>query len=289
MRGLLGRAQTRWRAETLAPHERPSVLEHLRGDLPSNLLLLDLTENLGRPVGVSELPPRVLGLKRAGRVEAVAALRPSIVLDSQMLPEAVPALMPHFELIHSGLMKSPWHLVTPLWDGLAASGRTALIDRPERAFALRSDAFAPVGLPPHATARAAVDSDLGVLVVSARASLREEDRPDPFDGDPVGFRRWVQGRLHRARVVEVDGRVVFVAYADVQRAEGWLIQGVYTAPDARRRGYAAAGMSALAQEAFASGAEHVQLAVVEGNEAATRLYQGLGFIAYGRLRTILFL
>ena len=72
-------------------------------------------------------------------------------------------------------------------------------------------------------------------------------------------------------------------------SDGWLIQGVYTSPDARRRGYAAAGMSALAQEAFESGADHVQLAVVEGNEPAQRLYEGLGFEAYSRLRTVLFL
>lgn len=289
MRGLLGRSEARWRAEPLAAHERPAVLEHLRRDLPGNLLLVDVTDNLGRAVGPAEVPPRVLGLLRGSRVEAVASLRPSIVLDSQMAPEAVEALVPHFETIHSGLVKSSWHLVTPLWEKLAAAGRKALIDRPECAFALRTGHFRPVPLPRGATARAARDSDLDELVVSARASLREEDRPDPFVGDPAGFRRWVHGRLHRARVIEVAGRVVFVGYADVRRSDGWLIQGVYTSPDARRRGYAAAGMSELAHEAFASGAEHVQLAVVEGNEAATRLYEGLGFEAYARLRTLLFL
>lgn len=289
MRGLLDRAELRWRAEPLAAHQRPAVMEHLRRDLPCNLLLIDLTDNLGRAPEPAEIPPRVLGLLRGSRVEAVASLRPSIVLDSQMAPEAVEALLPHFETIHSGLVKSPWHLVTPLWEKLASAGRKALIDRPECAFALRAGSFRPAPVPKGATLRAARASDLDELVVSARASLREEDRPDPFVGDPAGFRRWVQGRLHRARVVEVAGRVVFVGYADVRRTEGWLVQGVYTSPDARRHGYAAAGMSDLVQQAFASGAEHVQLAVVEGNEAATRLYEGLGFEAYARLRTLLFL
>ena len=119
-------------------------------------------------------------------------------------------------------------------------------------------------------------------------SLREEDRPDPFAGDVKTFRRWVRGRVDRARVVDCGGRVAFVAYADVQRPEGWLIQGVYTWPEFRRRGLAAAGVSDLCREAFASGTSHVQLAVVEGNAGARALYEGLGFEPFGELRTILF-
>ena len=62
------------------------------------------------------------------------------------------------------------------------------------------------------------------------------------------------------------GRVVFAGYADVQRPEGWLLQGVYTWPESRRRGYGSLGVSDLCREAFASGADHVQLSVVDGNE-----------------------
>ena len=125
-------------------------------------------------------------------------------------------------------------------------------------------------------------------MVAARASLREEGRPDPFDGDPDGFRRWVRGRLHRAHVVEIDGRIGFVGYADVQRTDGWLIQGVYAWPELRRRGLAATGMTALVRQAERAGADHVQLAVIEGNEPAIALYESLGFVPFGRLRTILF-
>ena len=41
-------------------------------------------------------------------------------------------------------------------------------------------------------------------------------------------------------------------------------------------------------EAFEAGADHVQLAVVEGNTAGVRLYEKLGFEPFARLRTILF-
>jgi predicted GNAT family acetyltransferase len=79
-----------------------------------------------------------------------------------------------------------------------------------------------------------------------------------------------------------------VAYADVRRPEGWLIQGVYTWPEVRRRGFARRGMDSVIREAFASGATHVQLAVVQGNDRASRLYEKLGFQAFSELRTILF-
>jgi len=289
VRALLSRDKPGWRADLLGPADRAAAVSHLLRDMPANLLLLDLADSLGRPLAPNEMPPRVVGMRRGSKLEFVASLRPSIALDSQMDPECLAALLPYFEPIHNGLIKSAQHLVTPLWEQLAARGRSALIDRPECCFVLRPGNFDPTLLPKGTLARAARESDLEMLVVAARASLREEDRPDPFVGDPVGFRRWVQSRLQRARVVEVAGRAVFVGYADVRRTEGWLIQGVYTFPQERRRGFAAAGMSAIVEEAFALGADHVQLAVVEGNEAATRLYAGLGFEAHSWLRTVLFL
>ena len=82
--------------------------------------------------------------------------------------------------------------------------------------------------------------------------------------------------------------MAFVAYADVRCHEGWLLQGVYTWPEFRRRGLAAAGVSLLCGQAFSEGAEHVQLAVVDGNRPGEALYEGLGFRSFAKLRTILF-
>jgi predicted GNAT family acetyltransferase len=163
-----------------------------------------------------------------------------------------------------------------------------VLDRYETAYAVQPGELRLV--PPDASlrVRAARASDLEALVHAARASLREERRPDPFEGDPEGFRRWVAGRIPRATVAEWQGALRFVGYADVQRSEGWLLQGVFTWPEARRRGLAGAGVSELCRRALAAGAEHVQLAVVEGNAPAERLYEQLGFRPFARLRTILF-
>jgi len=79
-----------------------------------------------------------------------------------------------------------------------------------------------------------------------------------------------------------------VGYADVRCPRGWLLQGVFTWPELRRHGLAAAGVSELCRRAFGSGAAHVQLAVIEGNRPAEKLYERLGFRRFARLRTLLF-
>lgn len=78
------------------------------------------------------------------------------------------------------------------------------------------------------------------LRVRVRARV-EEERPDPFELDREGSRRWVRGRVGRAWLVETGGPIAFVGYVDVQRPEGWLLRGVYTRPEACRRGLARAG------------------------------------------------
>jgi ribosomal protein S18 acetylase RimI-like enzyme len=275
------------RARLVTLRERDAVQAYLAREPRHNLLLMEMVAGIGQPATPSEMPPQVLAAWQRGEIVGITTLRPSVVVDFEMGPDALGACLPMISSIETGLIKSVPRIVTPLWRGMQSCGRRALIDRNETAYGLPGRSWKDPA-PSSACLRPATDSDLEDLVHAARASLREEDRPDPFDGDPAGFRRWVKGRLHRARLVEVDGRVGFVGYADVRRSDGWLIQGVYTWPECRRQGFARAGMSGLIREAFESGADHVQLAVVEGNLPAIRLYEGLGFEPFSELRTILF-
>ncbi len=214
----------------LRPRDRDAALVYLERAARVNLLLIDLVLRLGRPPQRGEPGPELVAALRDGELAGIVALHPSVVLDALAEREALEALFPYLSGIGSGLVKSTEDVVGPLWDWLERRGRRALLDRIEVAFALDPRAACEVATPHDARVRRAQPGDMDALVEAARASLREENRPDAFRGDPVGFRRWVEGRLDRATVVELGGRVAFVGYADVQCPRGWLLQGVYTWP-----------------------------------------------------------
>lgn len=286
----------RLRARRLSPGDRSAALALLSAARDENLVLIDQVERLAEGIFSDEPPPQLHGAFVGDRLAGLAALRPSIALSAALDPQALVVLLPALLRVPSGLLKCERQQVEALWSSLESVGRRAIIDRIEIAYRIGPQAVARLGPGSGADADASLPGvtrparagDLRDLVHAARASLWEEQRPDPAESDPVGFTRWVESRLPRARVVCADGRVVFVAYADVRRGQGWLIQGVYTWPDARRRGYARKGMAALLREAFDAGASHVQLAVVAGNERASGLYRKLGFEPFAELRTILF-
>ena len=275
-------------ARRLGARDRDAAVSRAARDPLSNLFLLELAAGLGRPASPGEAPSELAGLFRGRELAALVAVRPCIVLERDLAPEALQALLPFLLEVEAGLVKSAVEPVDALWRELVADGRRGLVDRRETAYRLERRDLVPAGPAAGARVRPAAGSDLEPLVQAARASLREEGRPDSFEGDPEGFRRWVRGRVTRASVVETEHGIAWVGYADVRRAEGWLLQGVYSFPAERRRGHARAGVAALCREAFAAGADHVQLAVVQGNTAAERLYQGLGFRPFDVLRTILF-
>ena len=275
-------------ARQLRAGDRSQVLDFLMVDATENLVLIDSLARLGCAPRAGEIPPLLYGAFDGDRLLGVVLLRPCVSISAGMSEQILGRLLPHLLRVPSGLLKSDRRVVDPVWAALERAGRESTIDRIEIGFRLCPDQIVAASPDLPGVARPARSEDLEELVYAARASLWEEDRPDPADVDPVGFRRWVASRLSRARIVSDQGRTVFVAYADVRRPEGWLIQGVYTWPEARRRGFARRGMDATIREAFASGASHVQLAVVEGNERATALYRELGFEVFSELRTVLF-
>jgi ribosomal protein S18 acetylase RimI-like enzyme len=275
-------------ARRIKPEMRDEALALLELDPVGNLLLIDLVLRLVSPPSPGEAATELLGAWRGDELLAVAALRPTLVF-SVAPPEVLEAFFPSLESIGIGLMKSSSDVIDTIWRHLARRRRRhVMLDRLETAYVVRASDANLSTSQGDAVTRAAFDADLDALVVAARESLREEDRPDPFSGDVKGFKRWVQGRVERARVVERGGTIVCVGYADVRLTTGWLLQGVYCWPDVRRRGFATTGVTDLCREAFAAGADHVQLAVVDGNTAGMRLYERLGFKPVGKLRTVLF-
>lgn len=262
-----------------------AALAHLARRPRDDLFLLDLVRQLPGP---SDIAVDLVGAWRGAALVGVAALRPTLVLQTDLPPAVRDALMGPLSDVASGLVRCDAAQAAELWARLVVRGRRALVDRREASLVLEPSQLRGAGPPAGVAIRPATTGDLEPLVEAARASLREEGRPDPFLGDPKGFRRWVAARVVRARVAEEAGAVVWAGYADVRLAEGHLLQGVYTWPTERRRGIAAAGVASLCRAAFAAQAEHVQLSVVEGNAAADALYEKLGFRRHSTLRTILF-
>lgn len=262
-----------------------AALALLAGRARDDLFLIDLVRQVAAP---SEATVDVVAAWRGATLVGLAAVRPTLVLQTALEPPVLDALLVPLAEVASGLVRCDARRAGELWARLQVRGRRALVDRRETSLVLARGALPDVATPSGVTVRAAAPADLASLVEAARASLREEGRPDPFLGDPKGFRRWVAARVGRALLAERGGSVVWVGYADVRLAEGHLLQGVYTWPAERRRGVASAGVAALCRAAFDAGADHVQLSVVEGNAAARALYARLGFAPHATLRTILF-
>ena len=272
----------------LRVRDRGAALRYLDRAARLNLPLIDLALRLGTASRRGEGRAELLAAYRGRELVGVAALQPTLTLDAAVEREALEAFFPYLAGVGSGLVKSSEEVVGPLWEWLGSHGRRALLDRIETGYVLEGHHARLVDAERGVRVREARERDLDLLVDAARASLREEGRPDPFEGDPVGFGRWVRGRMPRATVVEVGKAIRSVGYADVQCERGWLLQGIYTWPRYRRRGLAAAGVSVQCRRAFAAAADHVQLSVVEGNTAAEGLYERLGFRSFARVRTILF-
>jgi len=277
----------RVRVRSVATRDREEVIARLDRAARLNLYLLDMALRLGEANG-SRARGELLGAWRGEQLVGVASVQPSLVLDATAEPEALAAFFPYLGTVASGLVKSSAEVVAPLFAWLENHGRQILLDRIEHAFSLEPKDARLSDPPRGVRVRSADVDDLPALVEASRASLLEENRPDPTESDPGGFKRWVSGRVKQAVIAEERGRIGFVGYADVRSTRGWLLQGVYTWPTARRRGLARAGVSELCRRAIDEGADHVQLAVVDGNLPAIRLYEELGFVRFARLRTVLF-
>jgi len=108
---------------------------------------------------------------------------------------------------------------------------------------------------------------------------------DP-DGDALGWLPVLQAGLTAGVVavaaLEVDGAIV--AGASLQRGAGvGELAGVWTLPEARRRGYAMAVCGALLQQVASEGLELVWLSAAPD---ATALYERLGFRRVGTQRNL---
>lgn len=95
-----------------------------------------------------------------------------------------------------------------------------------------------------------------------------------------------QGRLRQGDpilAVREDDRLVAMGagWLPPDEPDRMMVWGMWTAPEARGRGYARVLLDRLVDHARARGARTVELHVTEGNDIARRLYEDCGFLATG--------
>jgi ribosomal protein S18 acetylase RimI-like enzyme len=106
----------------------------------------------------------------------------------------------------------------------------------------------------------------------------EASRPLDWFADRLERNPVLGGRDDRSALCGVGGLRFPDSAKSRHIAQLW---GFYVAPEARRRGLAAALLEALIREAEGE-FEAIRLAVVASNEAAVRLYARAGFVEFGR-------
>jgi len=126
--------------------------------------------------------------------------------------------------------------------------------------------------------RTAVPEESRAMGDLARAVALEDLGLDPLEFAPESFRVSLEHRIRKGQefVWLKEGRPVFRAALSGATPDAVIVEGVYVPPDERGKGYGKAGMYVLC-ERLLNRHEAVVLLVDEGNDAARRLYEGLGF------------
>jgi GNAT superfamily N-acetyltransferase len=133
-----------------------------------------------------------------------------------------------------------------------------------------------MNLPPGVLVRRAHPSDLEGLTVLYY-------RSDGFESLPRDqVRRTMYGRIRSLRtwVAESEGQLLSAASTSAETANAAMIGGVWTAPDARRRGLSTAVMSALSRELIGEG-RRPYLFYLTDNMAAAHVYSQVGYATVG--------
>ncbi len=175
--------------------------------------------------------------------------------------------------------------VSELWEAVGAGLGSPREDRPgQPVYEIRQPPPAgDTGL------RAAETGDLELLMPACAAAHEQEIGVDPMRRDPDGFRWRTRSQVEDGRSwlwVE-DGVILFKAEASAWTPEAVQLQQVWVDPVARRRGYAARGLSDLCRLLLGR-VPVVCLFVRSENDAAIRLYEAIGMEHVLDYRSLLF-
>jgi predicted GNAT family acetyltransferase len=148
----------------------------------------------------------------------------------------------------------------------------------------RLDALAPPDPPPAGAGAIATEADHDLLVRWWYAFTEE------LDDFAVGVEQAVAGRIADGGVLvwRVDGEPVSIAGATRAVAGMARVAPVYTPPEHRGRGYAAAATAAVTRRLLDAGTREVLLFTDLANPTSNRLYRRLGYRPVEEVVTLVF-
>jgi ribosomal protein S18 acetylase RimI-like enzyme len=163
-------------------------------------------------------------------------------------------------------------------------GRPTHINRVQD-FYVAQEANAAVG---RAAIRRAEASDLEDVVVMSEQMLMEDFRLSAGSLSRDAMRESMQHKIADGRtwVLEDRGEIVFKVDVSAQFAGGAQIEGVFTRPHRRGRGFARRGVATLTEDLLKT-SSFVTLHVDQENAPAKRAYERAGFRRYSEFRLVL--
>jgi uncharacterized protein len=223
-----------------------------------------------------------------GEISGVIYFGPQIVIATDD-PSAVDAFAIEARR-HANfrMVVGPKPLVDQFWKRVKSWARppSTIRDR-QRLFVVSADTLRCVD--PAVAVRAASLDEADLIVDHAAEMMLGELGYDPRERRP-GFAYGVRRLIDRQWwwVWRERGELRFMLNIGAQTDQTTQLQGVWTPPEQRGRGYATLGMAAICARLLTT-TPTLSLYVNDFNEKAVALYQRLGFADAGELATYIFL
>jgi len=268
--------------QALAPEQEAEVLAFLAARPLHTVIMASLIRDNGL---VSPLNRGTFHACRdaAGSLEGVALIGHVTMLETNSDAELqlFAQLAQQHQLAH--VILGEQSTLSRFWDSYGRAGQAPRLMCRELMLELRW----PVEVLEAVDLRLATIDDLDIIAPVHAQMAFEECGVNPMEKDPIGFRQRVARRIELGRVwVWIEqGKLIFKADVQSETLVQIYLEGIYTNPDERGKGYASRCLSQLSRMLLAN-ARSLCVMVNEQNPKAASFYRKAGYKMRGYYDTI---